>query len=375
MKREFYRIPLLALAILGLLAALWGGWIRLGWQWPALRPTLPLGHGPLMVSSFLGTLIAVERAVALRQRWMYLGPALSGLGGLWLTIGLKGTVGPLLITLGSLGLVAIFYVTVRQHLTLYTAIMALGALAWLARNFFWLLGEPVYQVVFWWMSFLVLTVAGERLEIARLLHLSRRTQLLLSLIAGLILAGPSILSFSMGLGVRLTSLGFLGTSLWLLRFNIARYTIRQTGLPRFAALCLLMGYPWLGVGGILGVLYGAQTSGPHYDAILHTILVGFIFSMIFGHAPIIFPAVLGLPVNFSSGFYIHLGLLHLFLILRVAGDLLGYGPGRLWGGLLNGIAILIFLGATAISILQSRHPAPGQGQEKHDYAHPADLHR
>jgi hypothetical protein len=73
--------------------------------------------------------------------------------------------------------------------------------------------------------------------------------------------------------------------------------------------------------------------------------------MIFGHAPIIFPAVLGLPITFNPIFYIPFALLHFSLILRVMGDLAGLAPLRLWGGLLNGIAILLFLLASIVYIV------------------------
>jgi hypothetical protein len=74
--------------------------------------------------------------------------------------------------------------------------------------------------------------------------------------------------------------------------------------------------------------------------------VGFVFAMIFGHAPIIFPAVLGVAVPFHAFFYAHLVLLHLSLVLRVAGDLALWWPGRQWGGLLNVVAILLFFANT-----------------------------
>jgi hypothetical protein len=67
-------------------------------------------------------------------------------------------------------------------------------------------------------------------------------------------------------------------------------------------------------------------------------------SMIFGHAPIIFPAILGKPMAFRPAFYAHLVLLHLTLALRVFGDLTDWMPGREWGGLLNAIVILMFMG-------------------------------
>ena len=61
------RFPILAVAIAALLAALWGGLLRIGFRWPILHAPLLMAHGPLMVSGFLGTLISLERAVALNR--------------------------------------------------------------------------------------------------------------------------------------------------------------------------------------------------------------------------------------------------------------------------------------------------------------------
>jgi hypothetical protein len=115
---------------------------------------------------------------------------------------------------------------------------------------------------------------------------------------------------------------------WLLRYDIARRTIRQSGLARFTAACLLSGYAWLGVGGALALAHSGEFSGPVYDAALHSVLAGFVFAMIFGHAPIIFPAVLGGRAVFHRRFYAHLFLLQASVALRVAGDLSSAWFGR-----------------------------------------------
>lgn len=88
-QRYRQRAPLMLLAALALLAGLWVGLVRLGWGLPPLTPRLPSQHGPLMVSGFLGTLISLERAVALSQnqngrRIYYLAPLLAGLGAVTL---------------------------------------------------------------------------------------------------------------------------------------------------------------------------------------------------------------------------------------------------------------------------------------------------
>ena len=135
------------LAMLTLIAATWAGLLRLGWQWPSFRPTLALSHGPLMVAGFFGTLISLERAVAMGKPWTYIGPLLSGIGGVLVAFGVGGNIGPVLITLGSVWLVLIFIVVLRQHFTGYLVVMALGALALLVGNLLWLFGWPVYQIV------------------------------------------------------------------------------------------------------------------------------------------------------------------------------------------------------------------------------------
>lgn len=354
------RLPLMALALLALLAALWAGWLRIGWQWPAFHPGLPPAHGPLMVSGFLGALVSLERTIALKKAWMYLAPASAGLGGLALILGLPAPVAPLLVLAGSLGLVGIFGVILRRHLTADTAVMALGAACWLVGNLLWLAGWPLAVVAGWWIAFLVFTVAGERLELSRLVRLTLPARRLFALLVLLALAGLLLALWLPDAGARLTGLGWLGLAFWLLRWDIARRTIKKPGLPRFAAVCLLCGYTWLAAGGALAIVFGAVSSGIYYDAVLHSLLVGFIISMIFGHAPIIFPAVLGLPIRFTPLFYSHLALLHFSLLLRITGDLARWGLLRRWGGLLNGVAILLFLVNTAWTILH-KPPAPPPG--------------
>jgi|DewCreStandDraft_5_1066085.scaffolds.fasta_scaffold00215_18 hypothetical protein len=351
------RFVLLIPALLALLAALWAGLQRLGWDVPALRPGLAAAHGPLMISGFLGTLITLERAVALGSRWTYGAPALAGLGSLALLIGLPDPVGVLGMTLGSAGLVAIFGLVVFRHPALHTITLWLGALSWFGGNILWLAGQPLLRVVPWWMAFLVLTIMGERLELARLLRLSRGGYTAYIAAVGALLAGLAAVLLDFDTGTRIAGLAFTALALWLGRYDIARRRLRQGGLTRFIAVSLLAGYGWLAVGGILALVGGGVPAGPQRDAMLHAVFVGFVFSMIFGHAPVIFPAVLGRPVVFRPRFYMHLVLLHASLLLRIAADVAGWMPGRQWGGLLNVAAVLLFLPITAGATLQ----APSSG--------------
>jgi hypothetical protein len=121
-------------------------------------------------------------------------------------------------------------------------------------------------------------------------------------------------------------------------------------VPRFTAVALLCGYAWLAVGGGLALWWGDVAAGPRYDAILHAVFVGFVFSMIFGHAPIIVPALLRRSIGYRPTFYVHLAALHASLLLRIAGDVTAWIPGRQWGGLVNVLAVLLFFVNTAAAV-------------------------
>jgi hypothetical protein len=229
--------------------------------------------------------------------------------------------------------------------------MAVGGFAWVVGNILWMTGMPIFQMVFWWMTFPILTIAGERLELSRILHLSTRKVLILGLFSVLILIGSGLAVLNLDIGTRLTGAGFLTLGVWFLSNDIATRNLRHpTALTRYIAVCLFTGFLWLIVGGGMMLVTGAQYAGPYYDAMLHIIFVGFVMSMIFGHAPIIFPAIIHVRIFFQPVFYLHLALLHTSLMFRVIGDLASLQALRQWGGMLNGVAILLFLVMTGYAI-------------------------
>ncbi|WP_141491585.1 hypothetical protein [Longimonas halophila] len=357
------RIALIALGGMVLMAGLWTGLLRLGWNGLAAIAPNPSVHGPLMVCGFLGTLISLERAVALNRRWTYAVPALVGLGAFAALLGIAPPGGPLLITLGSAGLVIIFGVVLSIQAAPFAVVMAAGAVAWAVGNGLWLTGWPIPYLTPWWLGFLVLTIAGERLELSRMMqHASyvRYGFMTCIVVLGLGLACSLV---SLDTGARILGAGLVALGGWLIAYDIARHTVTHAGLPRFMAVCLLMGYGWLLVGGGLMLTYGWPTAGLLYDAMLHTVFVGFVFSMIFAHAPVIFPSVLDIDIPYRPLFYGPVALLHLSLVARIVGDLWPYATLRLIGGWSNAAAILLFLGATAYSIIQAP-PSPPDAPPK-----------
>jgi hypothetical protein len=349
-KLMLIRFPIIACVVLALLAALWAALMRVGWQLPPLPVPLAGLHGALMISGFLGTLVSLERAVALQRKWAYAAPLLAGLGGFALLIGLPPAIGRGLITLGSIGLVLIFAFIYCLHPTVDVITMSLGSGMWLIGNLLWLLGPSIVYAVPWWAGFLILTIAGERIELSRVLMLKPISRTIFKITVAVFSIGLVLSLFVFEVGLKLSGVGLIMLGGWLLRYDIARHTIKKTGLTRYIAACLLPGYVWLIVGGALWIVYGGNVfAGLTYDALLHTLFVGFVFSMIFGHAPIIVPAVMPIDITYRPPFYIPLVLLQASLVVRVLADLTLNQPLRMWAGLFNVLAILIFLGNLILS--------------------------
>ncbi len=345
---------LLTVAV-ALLGGLGSGLARLGWQMDSMSQNWILVHGPLMISGFLGTLLCLERAVALasRYRWSLIVPAVNALGAVLLLAMRDALIAKLVLTMGSVGLLFLFGLMLRLHPSRDVVIMALGTACWVIGNALWTSGHPVYQVVHLWTAFLILTIVGERLELSRVRRLTRTSENLLTLAVAIYLGGVVCTIFDLNIGVRMLGIGAMLMAGWRLRYDIARRTIQQSGLTRYiAAAC------GLGFGGLLAMWHGAIYAGSDYATVLHAFLLGFVFSMIFGHAPIIIPALTGLQLKYTPLFYGHLILLHLTLIYRMYGNLFGNFEARQWGALLNVVAVLLFLTITFINAIRSNIGQP-----------------
>jgi hypothetical protein len=91
-----------------------------------------------------------------------------------------------------------------------------------------------------------------------------------------------------------------------------------------------------------------------WDAAAHAILLGFVFSMVFGHAPVIVPAVARVKVPYHWSFYVPLALLHLSVAERVIGDLVANPSVRAAGGTLSALALAVFIATLLTAIVRGR---------------------
>jgi len=319
---------LLLLAGLGLLFGLGAGLVRLGIT-PGLPVPAPGLHGALMVSGFLGTLISLERAAALDRTAGYLVPAVAAVGALTLAAGAPYPVPHLFTLATSAGLLGVYFYVLRRHHDPGLAVTAAWVALWAGGNLVWLLTQLP------WGS----GSSSPGWPPGRLLWL----------VTALLAAGLLVGLATPEAGRRISGVALLGMSAWLFKYDIAWVTVRRPGQTRFIALCLIFGFFWLGLGGLWWVLSPYATAGPIVEGALHTVLLGFVMSMIFGHALIILPAVTGVALPFHPAFYAHLGLLHASLAAKIFGDAAGLATWREVGGTLNVAAIILFLLASAAS--------------------------
>lgn len=349
------RAPLMALALVALFAGLWGGLVRLGLFAHTALTVAAAQHGPLMALGFLGTLISLERAVALDRPWAYAAPLAAGTGALLSLTGAPAALGPALVSFGGIVLLGAHGALQQRQPSAHNAVMGLGAIAWCAAGVDWLSGADPSAFAPLLAGFLVLTIVGERLELTRAAHRSRGVRSLLLAAVAVFCAGLAVSLAREALGTRIAGAGLVGQALWLARYDIARRTARIGGVTRYMASALLVGYAWLICAGVLWLADPSFNDGPAYDAELHAVFLGFVMSMVFAHAPVIVPAVLRVQLPYNRAFYGHLALLHVALATRlIGGDLLGSRRAWQWGAVGNGTAILIFLAATAIAVSGAR---------------------
>ncbi len=335
-----------------LLVGLYTGLVRMGVLMPGAVDLNSMLHGPLMINGFLGTLISLERAAALRKYWTWAAPVCMALSTVLLLAG-QPMAGSFFLIAGSLVLVAMLFYLLKLQKAAHHLIMLFGGMSLLIGNILFVMNYPIYELILWWVGFPVLTIFGERLELNRVMRPPQRA---VTLFTGLIILWfitAAMLHLDRSLGWYGVALLFIVIAAWMLRYDVARKTIRSTEWIRYSAICMIFAYGWLILTGIYGLFTGLPVAGSSYDALLHMIFVGFVFSMIFAHAAVIIPSLTGLHVPYHRYFYLPLVLLHGFLLIRVLGDVVWLPDLQTVGSYGNLAAIILFFGGIITRLVQS----------------------
>lgn len=350
-------MALLALGGASLLAGLDAGLVRAGVWAPVPSERLGLAHGIVMVLGFLGTLISLERAQSLGRSWALLAPATLAAGSLALILGAPPVFGALLLAQGCAVFVVIYLVLWQRARAPVVAVESLAAVSALLAAVLWLVA-PIPAIVCLLVTFVVLTIAAERTELAVLTMGVQAPARLLVLGSLLVLTSLLALAWPAG-GLHAFGAALLAMTVWLVRDDVARRFIRASGLRRYSAAALLAGYGWLAVAGATWLVVGVPI-GPAYDVTVHAVFLGYAMSMVIAHAPIILPAVIGRALPYARVSWVPLVMLHVGLLVRVAGDVISAaGAGELvWqvGSVLTVLAVLVFVVVSFALVLMSSRP-------------------
>lgn len=353
---------LFLLALLGL--GLWSGLHRQGWPFAVINDYIAAQHGLLLISGFIGSALAFERIVILtifnhgpRRKfasflWRQL-PVLSLLGSFLLLTPETARVGQWIITCASLGLFAAYLRILDLYPATFTLLMAIGSGGWVFGNLLWLGNLQVAALIPAWAMFAILTITSQRFELESIQQ-SRRFMLIEFAISDcLLIIGALLVPLNSNLAMRASGLGALTLGLWLVNYDTAREGLRMSGLSRFNALTALIGYGWLAFYGILALRFGFVAEVNIYDAIIHSLFIGFTGGLIMSHAPTVLPGLLSRRTTYHS-YLLTLSVgLHLSLAVRVLGDITNLRTAQLWGGLLVALFGLAFLLALLYALLDS----------------------
>jgi hypothetical protein len=354
-RRRRLRLVPLGIGAVAMAWGLWTGLARLGVPLPGGIPPGAELHGALMISGFLGTLICLERAVAIGRPWAYAAPALAATGALALLAGLPQDAAFVFAAAG-IALVAASAIVVARQPALFSVVLATAAACWAAGTLLWLAGRAMPEVAGWWLVFLVLTIAAERLELSRLGSPPPWSRFAFAAAAALLLVGSARGELAEGRAPVMAA-GLIACAAWLLKYDIARRTIRLAGQPRFSAAAILAGHVWLAVAGVVLLAAPPAAAPLAYDAAVHAIAIGCILSMVLGHAPIILPAVTGLRLSFIPLAYAPLALLEASAALRVGADLIGAIELRAASGPLTVLALAGYAAVLGLATRRERRAA------------------
>jgi hypothetical protein len=352
------RLMLLASGLIALLLGLWTGMARLGVGLTGLASNFVEFHGVLMICGFFGTLISIERAVAINRPLVYAIPILAATGTLALLARAVTLAGATFLIASLLLAAASFWNMRRMQSVLLAVTPSIAALCWGLGTLTWLADRPLPEATGWWLAFLVLTVAAERLELSRIVAPPAMARLMFAAAIAIFLIGVARGELDRPIAPFM-GLGLILCGAWLLIYDLARRTVRLSGQIRFTALSMLLGHGWLIIAGL--ELCAGPAAAYRYDAVVHAVTLGFVLSMVFGHSLIIFPSLVGLTLRYSAVLYVPLLLLQLSVVIRAIGDYAGSIEIRSFSGLLTIIALICFAATLVVASVRHRSAAHSKG--------------
>ncbi len=338
-----------------------------GFELPPIPESLP-PHGNLIVGGFLGTLIIFERMLALPTKWLIWVPYTWGISAILIHIDsmlFKILNIASLFGWGVSRLIA--YKTYKRlwnplieflsYVALSTALLAKGGLA------------GSVQSALAGLSFPIAVIGIERIELmlsftkirmtTKIVYISLIVYLIISIINSLFYLIPlqavGIILLFVCVGLIFNDFAVIAPLKSSKAVQISSFGSRmmQAPLYRFSRKALAFAYFWLIISSISLILWN-QIQPMAKDIVFHSIGLGFIFTMILAHAPLVIgSAIAKFPKQAPSATLFY--LFQIGTIGRIIGDLLFNISYDLWAwsGWLTGIIHLISFILYILSVLKS----------------------
>jgi hypothetical protein len=350
MERQILKFSMLIGVLSFVLAVVIGVWriaLTRGFLLPPIPEFLP-PHGNIMVGAFLGTLIIFERMLALPVKWLLWVPFLWALSSL--TVHLEPIMFKAINLISLIGWGIHRWIAYRTFKHLWNPLIEfiayiLLSLALMKTN--GLAESPISAIA--GLSFAICVIGVERIEL--MLGFKKFTA---KLVYALLILYSIFLIFNLlvhemaieiiGVALIITTIGmFFNDASMMAKFGENKLKTPISALQKFSKETLTIAYIWLLLGGIFLTIWNSIPLAK--DVIFHSLGLGFIFTMILSHAPIVLGSTLKkMPKKPPSRFLFY--IFQAMTIARLIGDFIALVSLEFWkwsGWITGTFHFLIFI--------------------------------
>ncbi len=347
----------LASFVFAVVLGVWRISLTRGFVLPSIPETLP-PHGNVMVGAFLGTLIIFERMFALPVKWLIWVPYAWGLSALTMHLDFFGFKILNLVALFGWGIHRfIAYKTFKNFFNPLVEFISYIALSVALFHENGLAGSV--ESALSGLSFAIAVIGVERIELtlgfqrksAKLVYASLIIYLLLSILNSLFYVVPIQV---IGIALVFVGIGMIyNDSVIIMTFRGAEFGVAKTELHKFSRQALIIAYIWLLFSGISIILWDLIQSVAK-DIVFHSIGLGFIFTMILSHAPIVLGSTLAkMPKRAPSKILFY--LFQSMTVVRILADFFvsNFIEFWVWSGWITGTLHFVIFVFYMLSVIRS----------------------
>lgn len=358
-KRALKGSMLIGLAsfVFAVVLGVWRIALTRGFVLPSIPEILP-PHGNVMVGAFLGTLIIFERMFALPVKWLIWVPYAWGLSALTMHLHFVGF--KLINIIALLGWGVHRFIAYKTFKNFFNPLVEFISYVVLSTALFHENGlAGSVESALSGLSFGIAVIGVERVELtlgfqrksAKLVYASLIVYLLLSILNSLFYIIPiqaiGIILLFVGIGL------IYNDSVIIITFKGAKFGVTKTALHKFSKQTLIVAYIWLLFAGISITLWDLIQSVAK-DIVFHSIGLGFIFTMILSHAPVVLGSTLAkMPKRAPSKVLFY--LFQAMTVVRIVADLLvsNFIEFWVWSGWITGTLHFVIFVFYMLSVILS----------------------